>query len=335
MDSKTCAVCNSNKLRSIEYKNDWSELFNDMTILVCDDCGFGRSLPKIDSKSILDFYQNVYRSKNSPHYVDFSKKISNPYFYRGRSISQLLLGYQYLHYKKKYNFLDIGAGLGKSFISAKEIFNDNVNLNAIEEDKEAKKYYRQHFKDVTIGSSISDFNNIMDIILMSHSLEHFDIDDMQDLFKKIHNAMAENGILIIEVPNDDFRDYDFEKNRLKDTPHLSFFSLESLKKMLETLDFELCFIGPAFSLKEDIYSQKNKTLNQPKIILLLRNVLQVLGLHTLLARWKLNLYLKIRKNFGRDDFHKNINFQYNGNRSVLRCVLRKKSLNNSRYEKEK
>ena len=109
------------ELRSIEYRNEWSKLFNGQSILVCSDCGFGRNYPKIDSKSILDFYQNIYRSKSSPHYVDFSKKQSTQYFYRGRTISQLLLGYQYLQYKKKYNFLDIGAGLGKSFDSAKDL----------------------------------------------------------------------------------------------------------------------------------------------------------------------------------------------------------------------
>jgi len=323
MNSKTCAVCKDNNLRSIKYRNDWSELFNDLTILVCDNCGFGRSEPKIDSKSILDFYQNIYRSKNSPHYVNFSKKLSNQYFYRGRTISQLMLGYQYLNYKKKYNFLDVGAGLGKSFISAKEIFNDRVNLHAIEEDKFAKKYYRQYFKDVTISSSISDFKNIMDVTLMSHSLEHFDIDDIHNLFKEIHNAMAEDGILIIEVPHADFRDHDYEKNRPKDVPHLCFFSLESLKKMVKSFNFELCFIGTAGSLIEDIHS--HKTLNQPKIILLLRNFFQVLHLHTLLARFKRNLYLIIRENFGRDHIHKNTNVQYNGNRAALRCVLRKKT----------
>jgi len=321
MKRKICEVCQSNKLRNISYRNQWSELFNDKLILVCNTCGFGRIEPKIDSKSILNFYKNDYRSKNSPHYVDFSKHLSNQYFHRYKSISQLLLGRQYLQYKKKYNFLDIGAGLGKSFISAKEIFNGNLNIYAIEEDKAAKNYYHQHFKDVTISSSISEFSNLMDIVLMSHSLEHFDIDDMKELFIDVYNSLADNGIMIIEVPHADFRDHDYEKNRSKDVPHLCFFSLESLKRMAESLNFELCFIDTAGVLIEDMHCQ-NK-LKKHRVVSLLRKLLQRVGLHTLLARLKRNLYLKIRENFGRDDFYKHASFQYGGNRAVLRCILRK------------
>ncbi len=324
MNNKICAICKGKKLTSIRYKNKWSELFNDKSILVCDSCGFGRIDPQIDSKSILDFYKDVYRSKNSPHYVDFSRHLPAPSFYRAKSISQLLLGLQYLEHKKKYNFLDVGAGLGKSFVTVKEIFNENVQIHAIEQDKGAKKYYQQHFKDVTISSNISEFNNIMDIVLMSHSLEHFDIDDMAELFKHIHNTMVKNAIMIIEVPHADFRDKEYEKHRPIDTPHLSFFSLDSLRKLAESTNFELCFIDTAGILIDDMHFQDTST---QKIIPLFRRALQVIGLHSLLARWKRNLFLKIREYFGRDDFYKNVSFQYNGNRAVIRCILRKNQNN--------
>ena len=321
MNHSTCAVCGSNFVSGISYRNKWSELFNNKKILVCNTCGFGRIEPKIDSEIIIDFYKNIYRSKISPHHVDFSKKLSNQFFYRSKSISQLLLGRQYLQYKKKYNFLDIGAGLGKSFISAKEFFHGNVNIYAIEEDKAAKNYYQKNFKEVTISKSITDFKEFIDIVLMSHSLEHFDIDDMKQLFKDIHNSMNDKGIMIIEVPHADFRDKDYEKNRPKDTPHLSFFSLESLRKLVESFDFEICFIDTAGPLLEDLHLQDSP--NKHRTVSFLRKVLKRLHLHSILARLKRNIYLKIREYLGRDKLYYHDNFQYRGNRTFLRCILRK------------
>ncbi len=56
-------------------------------------------------------------------HIDFSKtSLDMSIFLDYRSISQLLLGRQYLRSKKEYHFLDIGAGLGTSFISARKVF---------------------------------------------------------------------------------------------------------------------------------------------------------------------------------------------------------------------
>ena len=69
--------------------------------------------------------------------------------------------------------------------------------------------------------------------------EHFDIDDIHNLFKEIHNAMAEDGILIIEVPHADFRDHDYEKNRLYFMYHL----FKYFTKHFITLSVMNCFVS--------------------------------------------------------------------------------------------
>lgn len=319
--NKLCSVCDGNILRSISYKNQWSDLFTNKQILVCETCGFGQIEPKIDSKSIQDFYRYEYRSKSSPHYVDFSRRIPSPYFYRAKSISQILLGLQYLDEKKEYNFLDVGAGLGRSFISVKEIFKANVNLFTVEEDLGAKNYYKNYYKDVVIASNISDFNDIMDIVLMSHSLEHFDITDMQNLFKDISNAMDDNGIFIIEVPHADFRDENYEKKRPKDTPHLCFFSLDSMSKLVKLYGFELCYIDTSGPLIGDMFFQENHS--QKSIVTLSKFILKKFGLLSLISRLKRNIFIKVHLIRSKHIFHKNVNFKYGGKRAVIRCVLKK------------
>jgi len=323
MNNKNCAICGSQELRRINYKNTWSDLFKNKFILVCDKCGFGCIDPKIDANAILDFYKDVYRGKGSPHYVDFSKQKPSKAFNRARSISQLLLGAQYLEHKSKYNFLDIGSGLGKSFISANEILHGNVNLYTIEQDKNAKIYYQHYFKSLVILDDFSELDDDMDIILMSHSLEHFDIKDMRGLFLQVHQVLAENGIMIIEVPHADFRDKNYEDNRPKDVPHLSFFSLESLRMLVESFDFELCFIDTAGVLINDMLFSES-IVKKKGFKSMLKEIFKKMGIYGCLAKLKSNIFLKSSSISKRDEFYKDENFQYKGDRAVLRCVLRKK-----------
>lgn len=322
MDKKSCAVCGCQELRKIDYKNTWSDLFKDRSIVVCDTCGFGCIDPKIDTNSIINFYKNVYRSKESPHYVDFSKHIPSFASNRTRSIAQLFLGLQYIQHKKKYNFLDIGSGLGKSFITAREILRGDVNLYTIEQDKSAKKYYRENFEGIVILDDITELDEDMDIILMSHSLEHFDIKDIQVLFSQVYDALAERGVMIIEVPHADFRDKFYESNRPKDVPHLCFFSLESLRRLVESFQFELCFIDTAGVLIDDMFHSQN-TVQQSKPVSALKKYLNKIALYGLLVKLKNKITSKFRSSLSRNDFHNDENFQYNGNRAVLRCILRK------------
>ena len=245
-----------------------------------------------------------------------------------RSISQLLLGRQYMCIKKAYHFLDIGAGGGLSFISARKIFK-NVSLSVIESNSAAKKHYKKHFDDISIYKHLNEIKDKIDVLLMSHSLEHFPINDTHILFQDIHNVLADDGIVIIEVPHADLRISNFHKERLNDSPHLSFFSLESLSKLIDKSKFDLCFINTIGPLQMDIYSKKGvierkqlwiKSRNNFSINRILKDSIKKVSKYVGLLGY---LY-KIKTILKPQDSYNNINFHYGGNRSCLRCVLKKK-----------
>ena len=73
---ETCEICEDTALFTIKFKNTWSPLFEDKKILVCQACGFGRIMPQLDQKQIIDFYANVYRSKESPPLCRFFRLYS-------------------------------------------------------------------------------------------------------------------------------------------------------------------------------------------------------------------------------------------------------------------
>lgn len=317
----SCPVCNQNKIRKISYRNTWSELFVNKKILVCDSCGFGHIEEKVDKKELSNFYKYSYRSRESPHYVDFKFQELSPASKRPRAIAQIHLGLQYLEHKKKYNFLDIGVGLGNSFLTVKEILKDKVNLFALEEDVEAKFFLSKHIGEINFVDELSEIKDKIDFVLLSHSLEHFDISDIGELLKTISDVMDRNGIMVIEVPHADFRNRDYENWREKDVPHLCFFSLDSLKTILVTHGFEICYIASAGL---EINSSSNHPLlhGEQSFVNCCREFLAGISIYKRLSILKRKLIYKFSSS-SNNISHQNPNFLYNGDRVVLRCLVKK------------
>ena len=322
---KFCHICDESELFKIDFKNTWSPLFENKQIIVCKTCGFGRIDPRINTEKITDFYSKTYRAKGSPHYVNFLTVTPSPFIFRARSFAQLLLAFQYLKPKQHYNILDIGAGLGNSYITATEIFGDNFDFFAMEEDKAATSYYKRQFPRINVSKDFSQLECRMDLIILSHSLEHFDFVDMRQLFADIHRALVDDGIVMIEVPHADFRNTLYREIRFKDTPHLSFFSLDSLQKLVRVYGFETCFLDTAGMAIEATFSSVSSDPSSLKS--LFKKVIRKIWGHRYFSNFVYQQLLRIRKqreSGGR--FLRDPSFQYGGNRAVLRCVIRKRSV---------
>lgn len=71
----------------------------------------------------------------------------------------------------------------------------------------------------------------MDLVTLSHSLEHFDPSTLNESIAAISHALKDNGCIFIEVPD--------EYGRNKMPPHTVFFTVESLSKLLQKHGFEI------------------------------------------------------------------------------------------------
>tara|TARA_B100000315_G_C14587503_1_gene593872 strand:+ start:3307 stop:4284 length:978 start_codon:yes stop_codon:yes gene_type:complete len=320
---KSCQICHSNIFFDTSYLDTYGHtLFQDKQMIVCQGCGFGQIYPKIEKHDLNEFYENYWRSSKSPAVLNFKEWALSKNVLDSRSISQLLLGTQYLVNKESYSFMDIGPGIGWSFISAKKIL-DNVRLFTIELCREATAYYAKNLDNITIFNSLGDVKEDMDVVLMSHSLEHFDIDDIDDLFFNIHGLLAENGVFVIEVPNEMPM-----KHINNHTPHLCFFTLESLKKLFNKFEdkFELCFVDTVGMLIADALNMSERKLESAK----LDKSNSFVWLRTFVKKniVKLGLYgffrlFKQIKNI--DKFFNTSDFKYGGERVAIRCILKKRS----------
>ena len=310
---KICQVCGNNLLGETAYIDKFEyNLFKNKKIVICQNCGFGQIQTQIEKSDLIEFYENFYRSKKSRTPINFKSAKLNHKRLDYRSVSQILLGSQYLNYQHVYKFLDIGAGLGSSFISAKKILK-NVKIFVIEANTDAKEFYKKNFDDITIIDSLKDVKEKMDIVLMSHTVEHINFSDVEDLFRDLYGNLEDNGILIIEVPHADLRDKLFINNRYNDTPHLNFFSLESLKMFVKKTEFEICYVNTVGQLQTEKYKGKSKGF--------LRNSVRKMAIRLGLNKSIQSAYTKWTYRY---DFYDNLNFKYGGNRDLLRCILKKK-----------
>ena len=237
-----CCICgNPVSKNSIKYLHNsckhesYDHLFTELSIKLCDKCGLGFAYPAPDSSLLADFYQTTYKNNpNLERWID------------SNSISQLLTGKLFVDFNENDVFVDVGAGVGLSFVTASFLL-ENPKLVAIELKQKAITICKKRFPGIKIYNSvkqavISGFRNSAKIVLMSHSLEHFSWDQIIETLEGVKDLLNDEGVLIIDVPNDDFRTQkkDIRKN---DTPHLYFFSLESILLLLKLTGFKVLYHG--------------------------------------------------------------------------------------------
>ena len=225
-----------------------------------------------------------------------------------------------------HNVLEIGPGYG----SVKKYFNisgKNINYYVFEEDETKFKLLKKLNACIVPNGSGNFFKdklaNKFDITIMSHSLEHFQNDKILNILNDVYKMTSDNGVFLIEVPSDDFRVDSLEENH---SPHLSFFSQDALKKLLEKTDFQIVFIS-------EVGSQKQKTLNNNKLLKLkirLKNYYILITvfrfLKSILNLTKILFYNIYYTFFSNTNSHiKSSFFDYGSNRDSIRCLLVKPS----------
>ncbi len=61
---KNCNICNGDLWNDAIYIDKFHHsLFENRSISICVDCGFGQINPKVDQADLNDYYENIYRSK--------------------------------------------------------------------------------------------------------------------------------------------------------------------------------------------------------------------------------------------------------------------------------
>lgn len=250
-DDFHCSICgtSASPSQSIPYPNAGLEL-HPQKIVFCSKCEAGHSFPNID-ESLLDSYY----SKNPSAWEGEAQTMRDMPIHLSLGASRWDWIRRPLSPEEEpLSILDIGAGNAGFGMAVSLRHKKNIQYFAQDLDQRVlnklKSYWpKQEGVQLNLVKNLSELNEPVELLVLSHVLEH--MQNPADFLKLHLSKVRPNGLVFVEVPNQDFR---FKKNLF---PHLTFFNETSLKALFET-----CGIKPIQSgifggpLQKSVFSPK-------------------------------------------------------------------------------
>lgn len=184
-DKKRCYLCGG---VNFNYRQGSVRDNPDLKILECQNCGlvFLSSLLHIEES----FYKNSGMHGHEVLDVETWLREAQRDDLRRFSILKQILPNRTL--------LDFGCGAGGFLLQARSL---TKTAYGVEPEQRLKSHFQEH--TLTVFSNLSEIprDKKYDIITLFHVLEH--LPDPQSILSKLSNLIADNGQIIIEVPNAD------------------------------------------------------------------------------------------------------------------------------------
>jgi len=222
-----CYLCNSNSFVKIKQGvRDNKEL----SVLKCNNCGL------VTLNSFDHIHEKFYENSNMHSTkVKISDWLSQTKKDDDRRFSFLL------EKMKNKNILDFGCGNGGFLLNAQEISN---NVVGIEPEIQFKNFFKK--QKIRVYDSLTDIHEIrFDLITAFHVFEH--LKDPLEILKSLSPFLAEDGEIIIEVPNsDDILLSLYKSNAFSDftywSQHLFLFNEKTLTDLISKSEFRINWI---------------------------------------------------------------------------------------------
>lgn len=237
-----CRICSSNstKLLFISQNVHGRKVLSDEEFEVrqCRDCGIVFTALIIEEKYYHKYYPKDYYPEEQSNFA--IKKIL--YFLQRISFRQKLKLIT-RHKPQGNKILEVGCAKGEFLNALPAYFEKYGN----EINDKACRYIEDNYKGITIYNNRID--NIFfdekeyckyDSIVAWHVFEH--IENPSIFLENISKIIAEDGVLIIEVPNQNSLGFRLTRNNWfhLDTPrHLFHYSYQSLNRLLEKYSFKI------------------------------------------------------------------------------------------------
>ena len=239
MNSKyMCNICDADKFHErADLTRRLGADPNRHRVVECSKCGH-LSLYPIPTETDLHWIYSNYIQKGDRVSIENSR-IKNVYPKKIQVIERYI--------PVKANILDIGAGLGGFVYVATKAGHSAIG---IEFSGQQVKVAKENFNVELINEAFETFaeksTKRFDVIHMHHVLEH--IRNPREILKTIKHKLNDDGILILEVPNQFFwlaYEVNLKIGRLKktlaDNPyhHIHFFSPKRLRLLVESCGYEV------------------------------------------------------------------------------------------------
>ncbi len=236
---KNCPLCRSDKITlfkngNIDPENITSEDFKvtDSTygsvwsLSRCSSCSFVFSNPKIDEKSLIDFYSELEDNEYTDEWEG-----------RGKNFKTILRRLKKIPVSGN-RLLDIGAASGIFVKLAEE---NGFVAEGIEPSSHLVREAKKKFGVNIFEGSIEDYRprEKFSIITMLDLIEH--VNDPAEFMGRVTPLIRKGGLLIIVTPDIDSIPPKIFRNRWWHyrTAHVNFFNIRSLTYLLEKFGFKI------------------------------------------------------------------------------------------------
>lgn len=229
LNIKACPLCHGTQLKRMMTCTDFYATGEQFQLFQCQECSFLFTQDFPVESEIGRYYE-------TPDYIshsDTKKGLMNGLYHlvRKRMLNHKAKLVERFTRKTSGKILDIGTGTGYFTHTMQQ---RGWEVEAIEKNAQARAFAKKHFNlDVKEDSELNQLpGEEFGAITLWHVMEH--LENLNDTWDQLYNLLADDGVLIIAVPNCD--SYDAQKYKdhwaAYDVPrHLWHFSPDTMQKL--------------------------------------------------------------------------------------------------------
>lgn len=230
---------------------------NKYTLVTDEKYGYLRANPVPTEEEVNQYYLEEFYAQNKDKFNNSSldTQLEESEFFKAKYENYYNQAFNILGNLDGKSLYDIGFGFAQALLFFKS---KNMIVSGIEPSIEGYEYAVQNKLNVIHGSIESTFNEVeekQDVVTLLNVLEHLR-DPAEVLINIREKLIAEDGLLIIDVPNDynDFQkaaNQEFELNEWWFFPprHINYFNAKSLSILLEKTGYEVKYAEGSFPLE--------------------------------------------------------------------------------------
>ena len=324
MNKLTCPSCKSADCRFLDdyryFKSEDRKYLGDMKVYQCQSCSLGFNSPMPDKAALDLYFKIVYRQSNRPHFKKDPRKAEILLWQK----AQYAYMSQFCDFDKLQSIADYGAGYGMLLREIK-LHHPDIKMSAYDPDVQSLEYLKSfdiETYDLFKCLDSAESKNKYDLIIASGSIMY---DSNPHCFFDFANKnLSEKGKVFLEVPNHVFSDDSYTK-RPYDGPVMFYFSIDSLKKLVDVNNLELEHITTTSTELDDALQYR---LNQYNAF----NQKEESFIAKIMKGFKSKLKMMIPKRIKKaikallydedlDIAKKLAPFEYGGKRWTIRCII--------------
>jgi hypothetical protein len=246
-----------NKVKLYKKSIDALSVFKSSSIGRCEVCGYISVYPLPTDEKLDSYYKKAYFDDRCVERIPIDLN-----GVKKRSHYQFDLLKIFISISNIKHVLDFGAGQAEMCYLLKSKIPD-LQIHIVEPDVSFQNLHKR-LLNAHCMNSIEELapDKKYSLVFSSHSLEH--VSEPIETLKLFNHALERDGLLFIEVPN---ANKDFFDNYRTDAPHISFFTIDSLRMIAEKAGLKTIHLeeyGLPFHMYPPSKNIANDYIEQPR-----------------------------------------------------------------------